>query len=309
MKILIISVFFPPQNAIASLRSYSWAKWWSREGHAVTILTTTKEQRDNDFVMDISNFTLIDLSIPILSNIVPFYQKNVSFANNKKHFTLWPFIKRLYRSFVQRTGCFYACRFPDFTDLWAKKAFKRVESLHFDMIISTGGPYSVHRIGLALKKKRPDIKWIVDWRDLWTKNHLFPGLKIFHRYERYLENKFHQNADLITTVSNPLADILRSMTKKRVETIYNGFDPEDYLGIKTKLRKENNSFTVVYTGTFYRGFQNLSPLFEAIANLKEKELITPDDLKVQFAGVNADVSDIAKKYNILDFYLYLGFIP
>jgi glycosyltransferase involved in cell wall biosynthesis len=308
MKILIISVYFPPQNSIASLRPYSWAKWWSREGHDVTVLTTTKRQEDNDLDINVSDFCIIDLPVAFLSKNFSSYLKDTSFANNKKHFFPWNFIKRLYRSFVLKTGCFYTCRFPDFNDLWAKRAFKKIETLHFDIAISTGGPYSVHRVGLALKKKRPDMKWIVDWRDLWTKNHLFHGLKMFHWYEKHLENEFHQYADLITTVSDPLADILRSMTKTRVETIYNGFDPEDYQGINLKPCNESDAFVIVYTGTIYRGFRDPFPLFKAVANLKEKGLVTSSNLKIQFAGLNADVSDIADKCAISDFYSYLGFL-
>jgi hypothetical protein len=259
--------------------------------------------------MDVSQFTVIDLPVPILSNIGSLHPKNIMSANNKRRFSLWPIIKKLYLSFAEKTGCFYACRFPDFTDLWAHKAFKKIESLHFDMVISTGWPYSVHRVGLALKKKRPDIQWVVDWRDLWTKNHLYSGLKIFHGYEKHLEHTFHQYADLITTVSDPLADILRTMTKTRVETVYNGFDAEDYQEIKSKPRKENDIFTIVYTGTIYRGFRDPLPLFKALSNLKEKGLISSGKVKVQFAGANADVGDIAEKYHISDIYSYLGFLP
>jgi glycosyltransferase involved in cell wall biosynthesis len=312
MRILIVATFFPPRNSIASLRPYSWAKWWSRAGHDVTVLTTTKKRNNNDFVMDVSDFTIIEIPVPILSifsNIRSSYWQDISSSDNKKHFALWPFVKKLCLSFSRQTGCFYECRFPDFVDLWAKQAFGIIESLHFDMIISTGWPYSVHRIGLALKKKSPNMKWIIDWRDLWTKNYLFPGLRVFHWYERYLENKFHQYADLITTVSDPLADILRFMTKTRVETIYNGFDPEDYQEIKSKPRKENDAFTIVYTGSIYRGFRDPSPLFEAVENLKKKKLIAKNNLKIQFAGANADVGDIAEKYNISDFYSYMGFLP
>jgi hypothetical protein len=258
--------------------------------------------------MDTSNFSVIDLLVPVFSNIIFVYHKNDPSTNKRKHFNSWPYIKKLYYSFARKTGCFYMCRFPDFTDLWAKKAFQRIESSYFDVVISTGWPYSVHRVGLALKKKKPDIRWIVDWRDLWTKNPLYPGLRIFHWYERYLENKFHQYANLIITISNPLADILQSMTKTRVETIYNGFDSEDYQEIKSRPRKENAIFTIVYTGTIYRGFRDPSPLFGAVANLKEKGLITADDLKIQFAGADADVSDMAETYNISEFYSYLGFL-
>ena len=41
-KILIISYCFPPLNVIASLRVYSWAKYWSRMGYEVCVLTAKK---------------------------------------------------------------------------------------------------------------------------------------------------------------------------------------------------------------------------------------------------------------------------
>ena len=40
MRILIVTHYFPPENAIASLRPYSWAKYWTAIGHQVTVLTT-----------------------------------------------------------------------------------------------------------------------------------------------------------------------------------------------------------------------------------------------------------------------------
>jgi hypothetical protein len=309
VRILIVAAFFPPQNSIASLRPYSWAKWWSRAGHEVTVLTTTKKPKANDLIMNFSNFYVVELPVPLLSTVFSNSRINQSSSVEKSYFSIWSFLKKIYFSFASRSGCFYACRFPDFHDLWARKAVNKIESSYFDMVISTGWPYSVHRIGLALKKRKPNIKWIVDWRDLWTRNHLYPGLKMFHGYERYLENKFHQNADLITTVSDPLADILRSMTTTRVEIIYNGFDPEDYQRIKSKPREENDVFTIVYTGTIYRRFTDPSPLFEAISLLKQKGLINSDNLSIQFAGANADVSDMAERYNISDCYKYLGFLP
>jgi hypothetical protein len=309
VKILIVAAFFPPQNSIASLRPYSWAKWWSRTGHEVTVLTTTKKVKNNDLVMDVSNFDVIELPIPLLSTISSNSKTNQSSAAKKNYFPIWSFLKKIFFSFASRSGCFYDCRFPDFHDLWARKAFKKIESSYFDIVISSGWPYSVHRVGLALKKRHQKIKWIVDWRDLWTRNHMFSGLKIFHGYEQYLENKFHQNADLITTVSDPLANTLRSVTKTHVETIYNGFDPEDYQQIKINPRKDNAVFTIVYTGTIYRRFRDPSPLFEAISLLKQKGIINSGNLCIQFAGANADVSDLAKKYKISDCYEYLGFIP
>ena len=59
MKILIVSTYFPPANSIASLRPYSWAKWWSRAGHDITVLTTEKDKRSNDFKLDCKGFKIL----------------------------------------------------------------------------------------------------------------------------------------------------------------------------------------------------------------------------------------------------------
>jgi hypothetical protein len=309
VKILIISTFFPPENSIASLRPYSWAKWWSRAGHEVTVLTTSKSKRDSDLVLDCSGFEVISLPVPFLSRASSSY-RNIAVSGKKNSGkVLLTLIKKWYSSFAQKTGCFYACRFPDFHDLWAKNAVKKIHGSSFDLIISTGGPYSVHRIGLVMKKKNSKLKWIVDWRDLWTYNHLYNGLKIFLPYERYLENKFHNNADLITTVSEPLANTLRKITKTNVEVIYNGYDPDDYTKIEQKERKKNDVFTIVYTGTIYKGFQDPSPLFEAVSNLVKNDFLVSNRVQIVFAGANADVSDIAEYYHISEFYSYRGLLP
>jgi hypothetical protein len=52
MKILIISTFFPPQNSVASLRGYSFAKYWTELGHKVTVLTTSKATYSHDLNLD-----------------------------------------------------------------------------------------------------------------------------------------------------------------------------------------------------------------------------------------------------------------
>jgi glycosyltransferase involved in cell wall biosynthesis len=314
MKILIVSAYFPPLNSIASLRSYSWAKWFSRMGHDVTVLTTEKRNSPNDLRLDCSSFRIIKypLWIPLsgLYHEAKRKMQEKSPAGLPLKFRLLNAMKKLYTSFATTTGCFYTCRYPDWHDWWARRAYKLVKNESWDLVISSGWPYSVHRIGLALKKSGKTKKWVVDWRDLWTKNHLFGGLRIFHPLERYLERKFHENADLITTVSEPLAEVLRRMTKTRIEVIYNGFDPEDFCFLQSKPRKQNERFEIVYTGTIYRRFRDPSPLFEAVGNLLRNGVIKPTDLRITFAGpAQTDVTDLADKYGVKEVYTYAGFIP
>ena len=137
----------------------------------------------------------------------------------------------------------------------------------------------------------------------------FPGIKVFHPYERYLENKFHKNANIITTVSEPLADSLRSITNTPVKVIYNGYDEEDFSFLFEKERDNNDKFIISYLGTIYRPFRNPEPLFKAIADLDNKGLISANDIKINFDGGQADVMDYVNKYGINDYYEYLGMLP
>lgn len=317
MKILIVSSFFPPENSIASLRPYSWAKWWSRAGHEVTVLTTTKFQQPNSLKLDCSEFTVVEVPLKI-----PFkkaYLKNKESVEKSTEENLIAklsikqriieFFKNEYVKFTKNTGCFYACRFPDWHDGWIKQAAKQLRPSCCDLLVTTGGPYSVHRTAILLKKMGWQGKWILDWRDLWTKNHLYQGLKIFHPYEKSLEKKFHSNADYITTVSEPLAETLRGMTKTPVATIYNGFDSEDFEFLFSRARKETQKYTIAYLGTVYRRYQDPEPLFQGLGELDKAGLITPDDIAVCFAGGQADVKDLAQKYGAEKYYTYLGFLP
>jgi len=317
VRILIVATFFPPQNSIASLRSYSWAKYWSRMGHGVTVLTTKKHPRESDMHMDTKNFQVIEVGVPVMDY---FLERKTQQLEQAKQVLVEPNqiptqqakenpIKSFLKKIMQETGIFNACRFPDFHDLWAKNAIKKVKQIDWDLVVSTAWPYCAHRIGLALKKSGKARQWIVDWRDLWTDNHMFRGLFGLKWYEKYLEKQFHKYANLITTVSEPLAQILRAKTSTPVAVIFNGFDPEDY----TTLSQEPFFTTIetkhiVYTGSIYKGKRDPSPLFIAIQNLKDK--ISSTQLKVVFAGANVEqVKELAAEYEVLDYCDFAGFLP
>lgn len=311
MKILIVSTFFPPSNSIASLRPYSWAKYWSKMGHEVTVLTTKKEKSVSDLNLDCSMFNVIE--IPYYIPLRKSYHDVKNIIKQNKQLTLKQMLinsmRKVYDKFTRKTGVLYACRYPDWLDIWAKHAIQHIKNDNVDIIISTGWPYSVHRIGYYLKSNGLAKKWILDWRDLWTKNHLYKGLPIFYPIEKYLENKFHNTADLITTVSEPLAEVLRNMTKTPVATIYNGFDPEDYENLLNKTRKKNERLEIVYTGTIYKNFRDPTPLLQAIKELLENKSINKNDLHITFAGNHADISELISRFNLNEIYTYLGFLP
>lgn len=311
MKILIIAYYFPPQNVIASLRPYSWANYFYENGNDVTIATVTKSKRDNDLDYDISKFKVIEEKFKIpLKNV----NESVNCKNNdnSKKVTFYEKIyKELKKSifnFSSKTGILYGTRYPDLRISWVKKIIERLRTESFDVIISTGCPYIVHSIAYELKQNNKNTLWIMDWRDLWTKNSNVRGLKIFHKHESKLERKYHDYCDFITTVSEGLADALRTITTKEIYVIYNGYNPDELNCLFQRSRKKNTKLTITYVGTIYKGFRDPEPLFKAIRELIDEDKLSELDIELIFAGQNADVFDLIQNYHLEKCYKYLGIV-
>jgi hypothetical protein len=313
MKILIVTPCFPPQNAVASLRPYSWAKYWAKAGHEIVVYTIPSFGFFSNLDINLPNVKIYEIPIPFVQRFFLSYnnrEKNKNINKNiflkQKIITL---IRNIYRAVSDHTGCILSLRYPDIRDFWAKKVIKQVSKDTFDFVITTGGPYSVHRVGYALKKKLPNIFWIVDWRDLWTQNPYFHGIRIFHWYEKYLEKLFHTRCNLITTVSDGLASDLQKVTSVPIEVIYNGFDSDDYAELLKKPRKKNKRFTIAYLGSLYKGFQDPMPLLHALAELDIEKKISSEDFEMIFAGTNCNIKEQIDELKMEKYYTYLGFIP
>lgn len=316
MKILIVSVFFPPKNSIASQRPYSWAKHLSRMGHDVTVLTTQKISQDNDLFAPARNFELIEVAVPGMATLSRFLGKPGELGSSPGNETrpglllaLKQWVIGRIRHIQQTYGVMYACRMPEIHDLWAFSAYRRIPPGTWDLVITTAWPYSVHFIGWMLKKRHRTKLWIADWRDLWTDNHMYPGLPMLRKVERWLEKKFNMSADIITTVSEPLAHSLAKCGNS-AQVIYNGFDEEDYAALTQQaIFPDDGKIRIVYTGSLYPGKRDPSPLFQAIAHLAHEGILLPGKLEVIFASKLLDVAGLAEQFGVSSYVTSLGFLP
>ena len=319
MKILIIAAFFPPQNSIASLRPYSWAKYWTLAGHEVTVLTTPKKEYPSDSPMVNPGFNLLEVPISGLQWLSRLLgrrpsqkrgqQKRVVAADHSNQVRA-TMLGRWLGSLQKKYGIAYGVRMPDPMDVWCGQAFKTVKGQSWDLVVSTAGPYSVHAPAYKLRKLGIAKKWIADWRDLWVDNHMFPGLPGFRLVERYLERRWCSTADAITTVSQPLADVMAGKYGDKVHVIFNGFDAGDIDSLPVNSAfPDDGILRIVYTGSVYAGKQDPAPLFKAIAQLSADANLSPNDIQVLFCGNNANVNEIARAEGVAEFVKYLGFLP
>lgn len=292
MKILIATTFFPPENSIASHRPYSFAKFWTRLGHEVTVLTCPASKGSSIIDLPREGFEVIEVALP------QFFQqaKEVSSSSSFSYFN----------EFRKKTGAFSRCRMPDLADLWVRLAYKKIQKRSWDWVLTTSGPYSVHWLGQRLKKEGKGRIWSADYRDLWTDHQLFPGVAGLRWIEKWLEKKWVGGADFITTVSRGLQKKLQEkFIEMEVHLIENGFDDEILEELKSDpIFLKGQKLRIVHTGSFYPGKVDPTPLFQAI-----RELEPDDHLELIFVGPNLSLlQPIIDSYRVNRWVKCLGFV-
>lgn len=305
INILIIAYDWPPRNSIACHRPYAWAKYWSASGAKVRVLTAKKCSFDEPLGLNLPILPNVDveevLYWPVTSiNTNRLKLTDSSDFNKIKHKAI-NFLKKIKNPISKYLGINY-----DIRDRWAIKAdliaAEIVKKENINILVSTFGPRSCHAIAHELKKTFPKLIWIADYRDLWSKNHL-SGLSPYQKNkEEKLERTYVSMADLITTVSPPLADSLQELLTKPVEVIYNGFDisieevEENFKKIRLPLK--DRPLRIIYTGMIYPGRRDPSPLFEAINSLLENGKVSQNQIEIHFYGnKNFNLQEIVKTHN------------
>lgn len=316
MHILIFTHFFPPLNAIASQRPLSFAKHFSSAGHKVTVITTQKYSVDGklDLTAELNeNIDVIEIPYTRLffwkSKYKSFEIKGKSNITAKSKIE---FMKQMIKGVLNSMGFLI-----DHQLFWAGKATKKARSIHrsspIDLVLSTFSPSASHIAASKLVKVEKDIKWIADYRDLWSLNHIDRAKGFLNLLEKKIEKQTIKRANAVTTVSKPLADQLTQLVQKNtlIEVVYNGFD-DSLTQIKNpKTEKEINSpFKIVYTGTIYKGRRDPSPLFSALNELESEGFLKPDSIQIEFYGLEfSNLNAIIEMHSAQKWVKVNGYLP
>jgi glycosyltransferase involved in cell wall biosynthesis len=294
MKILLVTPFFYPQNVIAVSRVGQWTKYLSRLGHDVTVLTTKKYPFwPLDYKVELpANVKIVEVDyLPsIVKKILGFSspQKLNSVARDGPISALNSFLGKIKSKITH---------YFDPHDLWIMPASKiglaLAEESKFDMIVSSYSPAAAHHVARNIKLKNSNSVWIADFRDLWAKNHLSSRGYLGKTIENIREKFCIQHADVLITISKPLAVVLQdSYPSKKVEVIANGYDPEDYpelVMLNDKKFSPSSQVIISYTGMIYEGKRDPSPLLIAVNELIDSGEIKKDECIVNFYGPSKNV--------------------
>lgn len=173
---------------------------------------------------------------------------------------------------------------PLYLLLGYRRAVRIVQERNITYLFSSYRPLADHLIAYWLKGRFPHLCWIADFRDLPVDEHR--GNTLFPDFQHWIQRRLLSRADRLTTVSEGLAGALRRYHPD-VYVLRNGIDPE-LIAEETPL-PEPGPFTIVYTGSLYPEQQSALPLLTALSRLIDRGVISPEDIRLVYAGKDGAV--------------------
>jgi len=301
-KVLVVTYYWPPAAGPGVQRFLKFCKYLPEFGWDPIVLTVAAgSSSSNDASLD--GELTDDLTVYKTKTFEPFAAYNklrgvkgtavpVSLMGIKED-------KRL----IQKLSLYIRANYyiPDARKGWKPYAVKEIDKIlkehNISAIITTGPPQSTHLIGLEIKKKY-GLPWLVDFRDPWTTvyyNKFFPRTAATKRKDKSLEDKVLHSADAIVAVSSGLGVEFQDRAR-RLDVIYNGFDPEDIPESDPILTEK---FTLEYIGNL-KPNQNPEALWLALGELLSE---VPDFRKLFSLNLTGNIDkflarDLVDKYGL-----------
>lgn len=245
--ILIISFVFPPYPGIGGRRWAKFAKYLSREGFSVHVITAQNPFNETSLFMDdVKDPSIRTYPLPLsypLSLIKP-----VKSLKDKVIYRL-----DLLKLKLQTKGNYY-----DRGVLWKAglitAASKIIKENGIKNIIVTGAPFSLLHHSIDLKKLFPGISLFGDLRDPWTWGSGY-GMKLIserrRKHEKEMEMDVVKNFDMIFIPSSEMKLHLTTSYpefQQKFDILPHAFDGDE---IRTSAPKISGSFNMILYGTLY----------------------------------------------------------
>lgn len=317
MKILILSYSYPP---LLNPRAFRWsaiAEQWASEGHDVDVICRKANGRPNTEV--INGVHVHRAGGTVGDRMQPAARAEIRNATaSPSHLEkLQNECRALARNLLR-----YGWRklyWPDYTFPWywptVRTAKKLLSADHYDIMYSSSIPFTGHLAGLALKKKYPHLRWVVDIGDPFCFADGAPvnNFKLYSRLNIRAERRVFSLADSISVTTEA--------TKKRYHQIF-PFAGSKITVIPPLLSAsfgkaeripsvfpKDAKIRLVFLGTLYKDIRNPTSLLACFAKLLETDI--GDRLELHFFGEIGECRDCFNFYNnLLDKKIFLhGLVP
>lgn len=281
-KVLVIAYYFPPMGLSGVQRTLKFVKYMKKYSWEPTVITSAKVgyfAHDNSLLQEIEKENI---------RIIRTHGREPNSLLSRFGTIKIPgeFVRKLFNRINQ------SVYIPDNKVSWSKKAYRVISNLlekeKFDIIFVTGPPFSSFNMAVKLKKKF-NIPFLADYRDLWVGSYFSFYLSPLHKYiQKRMEYKVLKTADKITVTNRKIKEKLinnyKFLTFDDIVIISHGYDAADFEGIKPKP-KNSDKMIITYSGVFI-------------------EYNTPKYFLKAFKKIETERPDIASKINLN----FIGFL-
>jgi glycosyltransferase involved in cell wall biosynthesis len=321
----MVAYYYPPLGGAGVQRTLKFAKYLSKLGHNVSILTVLNDEITikDDTLSDegFSNITIYRAKQNntnfLLKKLLVKKQSNTQTTNKIKK---QPNLINKFKNTVKRcarsifTKIYTNINVPDDKISWKSEAVRLgldiVKKDKIDIIYSTSGPYTSHLIGYELKRVT-NIKWIADFRDQWVTNPFVEYSFFTRRINERLERKVVTHADSVISVSAPIiSDFIERyamLNRNNFFVLTNGYDEEDFQTYNVDYKTDK--FVITYNGTIY-GKRSPLNFLKSIEEMIKSQKIDVNYLLIKFVGkigsdameeINSFISKYGDIISIIDY--------
>lgn len=294
-KVLIILYYWPPGGGMAVQRWLKFAKYLPEYGWEPIVYAPENAdypETDHTLVAEAQKITVLKRTIFEPSRL---YGKFLGLSKKEKlgvSMSLSAKPSRIKSLKNQLSMWIRANLFiPDAHVFWVRPSYrylKKYLAAHpVDVIVTTGTPHSIHLIGRRLRKKF-DIPWVADFRDLWTKIDYYADLPLTRTADRRhhrMEQRVLREADHVVTVGELWKQEFLNAGAREVTVITNGYDPED---MPSDPPVTDRKFTLVHVGSIGKN-RNATALWKVLGEKTAIDKRFAADLELKLIG-GADFS-------------------
>ena len=182
----------------------------------------------------------------------------------------------------------------DFCKRMLESAERLASTKKFDAIWTTAPPVLVHYVASKISQKY-SIPWVAEFRDLADQ---YPKTSWTVRRIVQAEIKICATASALIGDTPIHVKILKERHKVPVHLIYNGYDPEDYVGDVTV---DAEKFVIGFFGIL-SPYRDPRPLFKALDLMSMNRNGVLDDISVRFVGpLQRDIQLLLKDFCCRDY--------
>lgn len=282
-KILLVCFSFPPFPGIGGRRWAKFAKYLALNNYEVHVVAAENNSDvRSEWLSDTQskNIKLNTITLGV-SGVLSSVPKTVS---QKVMYRVLGFVK----PFIQKGNL------HDKIVFIRKKLLNKVDAIIFQEKIATVivsiPPYNLAHYLVPLKKKHPNVKFIVDYRDPWTDNKSYHGFSDIskERLEVEIKNEIEvlNTFDAVCDVNFGSLETLKQKVNDKTKFFHlpNGFDADDYK-VNSSVSKNKEAIRFIYSGSFYPNLIHLlSPLIKALKELQKTNFELYKKLRFDFYG-------------------------